>query len=103
MIARGLRPFSLGLGIYYLAISVGHLLVLEGPQRNAMLALAGSSSLGFFGYWLYLRGHPANARHAHGIEFLMALVVLANSLAHLAAVGDPIHTSNVALALIGVG
>ena len=103
LIARGLRPFALGLGIYYLAISVGHLLVLEGPQRSAMVALAGASSLGLFAYWLYLRGHPANARQAHGIEFLMALVVLANSLAHLAAVADPIHTSNVALALIGGG
>lgn len=103
LIARGLRSFALGLGIYYLAISAGHLLLLEGPQRNAMVALAGSSSVGFLVYWLYLRGHPANARHAHGIEFLMALVVLANSLAHLVAVADPIHTSNVALALIGGG
>ena len=101
--ARNIRPLALGLGIYYLAMSAAHILVLAGPSRTAIVSLSSLSAAFYIAIWYCRRSHPADPFHSHRSEFFMAAVVMATSLGHLAALPDPIHTSNVAIAVIGGG
>lgn len=101
--ARNLQPLALGVGAYYSALTVAHMFVLVGPPQTLMVAFSAISAGFFFSIWLYRRSHPANPVSSHRSEFLIAAVVMANCLAHLAVTRDPIHTSNVAIALIGGG
>ncbi len=95
-----LRPLSAWLGVLYLLFTAGH--QLQPPQvAQPMTKLAlGTSAVMFAAYFL-LRFRPIPVRWAHPTAAGLAVLVLANSLAHLYLADDPIHTTNLMFLIMG--
>ena len=88
------------MGVLYLLFTAGH--QLQPPniaQPMTKLAL-GTSAVMFAAYFL-LRFRPIPLRWAHPMAGGLAVLVLANSLAHLFLADDPIHTTNLMFLIMG--
>ncbi|MCC6233004.1 MAG: response regulator [Verrucomicrobiales bacterium] len=97
---RKLYPGCLGLALLYLLLTVAHLLLLEGMNRVLLTAVAATSSgLGLLGAGLLRRGYLGE-RVAHPVGFAVCMVILGNSLLHLALTGDLHQTTNIMLSVI---
>lgn len=97
------RPMSLGLGLLYVLLTGMHALLQPSPVRTPMLVIALGSSLGLLSLHLFLRRRPIVPRWGNWIGASMVLVVLLNSLAHLALAENIKLTSNISILLIGIG
>ncbi len=97
------RPMSLGLGLLYALLTGMHALLQQYPVRAPMIVIALGSSLGLLSLHLFLRRRPIAPRWGNWVGASMVLVVLVNSLAHLALAEDIKLTSNISILLIGIG
>lgn len=100
---NNLRPISFGLAILFQVLAVSHLFVLSGPE-SWILALVASGTCGvliFFRIALEYFNLPRNLSHTY--SFMIAALVLTNSLLHLYLVPEPRHTTNLLLLVVGMG
>lgn len=92
-----------GAAIFYAVLVFAHLMVLQGPPRSVMTAMAAGSAaiLGGAGAWTHrrrLRGAPPPP----AIE-VFAVVPMVNCLTHIAVTGELHQTTTLMLALVAVG
>jgi signal transduction histidine kinase len=97
------RPMSLGLGLLYALLTGMHALLQPSPVRELMVVIAAGSALGLLSLHFFLRRQPIAPRWGNWVGASMVLVVLVNSLAHLALAQDIKLTSNISILLIGIG
>lgn len=102
-VSTNARPMSLGLGVLYLVLTVMHALVQVPPVRVPMIIIAAGSSLFLLTLHLIIRRRPIPAHWGNWIGTSMVLIVLLNSLVHLALAKDVKLTSNLSILLIGIG
>ena len=91
------------LAALYLAFAVLHLLVLDGIARTVMSSTAGATALLFLGSVAWTRGRPVPSGWVHPLMSAALLLVIGNSVTHLAMVGEPRQTTNVMLVLVAAG
>lgn len=103
LVRDALRPVTLGLGILYVLLALGHFLVLPPTIKGVMVTVALSSSLTYFALHLYLRRYHLPRRWVNPLGFFIVSVVLVNSLLHLWLTSDPLQTTNVILLIIASG
>ena len=102
VMATSIVPVVLGVALIYAIFCVAHLLVLPPGRAEIMASLAGGSALvcGVM-YWAMLRWELP-PRLAHPSGFVVALIMLGNTLTHLYLEGDPLETTNLLLVILGV-
>ncbi len=100
--AGSIQPLAAVLAVYYAVLAVSHSQFLEPPASTWMSAIAAlTTAAAAVVLWRARAG--ALQAHGHlGIVFL-ATLALANSLAHLAATGEPRQSSSIGLVLLGCG
>lgn len=98
-----LTPVTLGLGILYALLTVGHLLVLPAGIKFLMAGVATGTALLFLGFYLYVRKHTIPLAWANPLGLVIVGLILFNSLLHLWLTSDPLQTTNVILLVIGAG
>lgn len=103
LVHKGLRPLALSLTFFYGFLAVAHTQFVPEVGRAIMVALAGATALALLGLYAWLRTSDVPVSRAHRIQAVMAALVQLNSLVHLYAVAELKQTSNVALAIVGVG
>jgi PAS domain S-box-containing protein len=103
VVFESLFPISGGLGIIYLVISIGHVLLLPASLAPVMVSVALVTAGLLFGLRYLLRRKPISVRWSHPLGAFIAGLVLLNSLLHLYFLSDPQQTTNLLLLIIGVG
>lgn len=98
-----LKPVSLGLAALYCIFSFSYYFLLKGPERVILAATAAISVLILLVLYLCIQKFKPNPANAHPIGTLIALIALFNGILHLYLTGDPQHTANLVLLILGVG
>jgi diguanylate cyclase (GGDEF)-like protein len=103
-LAEALPSICLGLSVVYAVVPVGHLLVLPRPVLAWMMPLAIGSFLLFAGAGLLMRRRgPPSPALAHPVGALLALLLAANSILHMALTGDPKQSTNLSIVVVAMG
>jgi len=102
-VASALPAVCTGLSLVFLSSAGLHLLLAEGPHRLlvGIIAAATSVSLGLAA--LLLRRVEVPPRWAHPATAVVALVVVAESVAVLVLTGEPRQSTTVMLAIVASG
>jgi signal transduction histidine kinase len=97
-----LRPAAATMSAMYCAYSIGHYLLLTPAIAQIMVPVALLSALlnGIVWFWLYRR--PLAVQYAHLMIGGFAVVVVGNSILHLALTAELRQTTNIALAMIAI-
>ena len=99
--ARSILTASRALGLFYLALSLAHLTVLEGQSARIMSGLAGASALALFAVSCVAERRRATLLAGDATALFVTAIVLTNSLAQLAIEARPRDSINVFLLLVG--
>ncbi len=100
---NNMRPVAFGLCLLYLAIAVGHLVVLPTNVATPLIVTALVTATVFLAIALLLSRRAVPASWAHPIGMGMAGLMLGTVLLHLVIFSDPRQTTSVILLVIGVG
>lgn len=103
LLRDSLRPVTLGLGILYVVLALGHLLVLPAAIKGLMAGVATATALLLFGLHTYSRKRTIPLAWANPLGLGVVCLILFNSLLHLWLTSDPLQTTNVILLIIGAG
>ena len=103
LLRDSLRPVTLGLGILYVVLALGHLLVLPATIKGLMAGVATATALLLFGLHIYSRKRTIPLVWANPLGLGVVCLILFNSLLHLWLTSDPLQTTNVILLIIGAG
>jgi len=85
----------------YVLFAILHATLMPDPARLVMAPLAAASAVCLIAYALHLRVRPRDPA-SHALVWTL-VVVLANSVAHLAVTGEPKHSTNLAVAIFAGG
>lgn len=96
-------PVALGLGLFYLLLATGHLLVLSPPLQTPMAISAAISAVLLLVLRLALGRYPLPPGYANFLAVAIAGIILGNSLLHLYLSLEPRQTTNILLFLVGAG
>jgi len=96
-----IRPVSIGLALMYAAFVGIHLLVLSPPVSWIMSGLSAGAAAICSGIWLSWSRLPRTAPYPHVVGAVIAAIVLANVLTHLALTSDLQGTTHLMLMLLG--
>lgn len=96
-----LRPLAWGLLPLYAAYAIGHVLLLPSDQALPMTILAGVTAVLLLALNIALLRWEPPLDWVHPFGVLLGGLVMVNSLAHIAVTGDPKHTTNLLLLLVG--
>ena len=102
-IRDGLSPTAFALAVLFAVFTVSHPLLLHGPIRTVMTAMAASTAaaLGALGFALRYKAIPAT--WAHPLAYTIAMLVWGNSQLHLSLSSEPYQTTNLMLLVLGAG
>lgn len=101
VLRHSLKSVSLGVGILYALLGLGHYWVLPAAASAVMTPVAGVTSAAFFALRRLLRSWEPPVRWAHPLGLAIVMVCLGNSLLHLYVLDDPGQTTNQMLIVIG--
>ncbi len=101
VLQHSLKSVSLGVGILYALLALGHYWVLPSAASEIMTPVAGVTSAVFFVLRWSLRSWEPPVRWAHPLGLAIVMVCLGNSLLHLYVLDDPGQTTNQMLIVIG--
>lgn len=96
-------PLLLGLTLLYTLLVPAHLVFLGYDRAPVLAAASGASAVLLFAGAIALARGALPRGSAHVTGTLVALLVLANTLLHLAVGGEPRETLYLVLLLLGVG
>ncbi|HDP68953.1 MAG TPA: MEKHLA domain-containing protein [Candidatus Marinimicrobia bacterium] len=102
-VLKELKPVSLGLALLYLLFTISHYIFLRGQLQLIMTLTAAVTVFLLIIINLALHKFDIPIRSAHPIGLLIALIVLFNGILHLYLADDPLHTTNLALIVLGSG
>ena len=103
VVRDSLRTAAGGLAALYAVFAIGHSLLLPPRAALIMALVAAGTMVALVGMYLALRKWTPSLRSAHPLAAALAAAVLLNSLLHLVLLDDLVHSTNVALMVIGVG
>jgi PAS domain S-box-containing protein len=96
------RPVVLAMAGLYGLFTVAHLLMLPPASARILAPLSFVSALGLL--WVFRRARAGLVPvDSHRVLVGVALLVLANSVTHLAVTAEPVQTTNIALVVLGGG
>lgn len=98
-----LWPVALGLSLVAFLFALVQPWVMNDPSGGGLRWLALGSAVTLVGLGVSLRRWPGLARYAHPIGASLVGIIWLNVFAHLAFTGDPRHTTNLALVMVGLG
>jgi diguanylate cyclase (GGDEF)-like protein len=103
--ADTMRPIAGGVALIFGGLVPVHLVTLPGSQGHVLAAGAALTALLLVGFWVVLGTAvgPALERHSQEVFAGCAAVTAANTLLHVAVVGDPWPTCAVMLVIVGIG
>lgn len=102
-VLKELKPVSLGLALLYLLFTISHYIFLRGQLQLIMTLTAAVTVFLLIIINLALHKFDIPISSAHPIGLLIALIVLFNGILHLYLTDDPLHTTNLALIVLGSG
>ncbi|MDH5675215.1 MAG: ATP-binding protein [Myxococcales bacterium] len=103
VLAGSLRPVCVGLALFY-ALSTAWYLTVAGGDNRGMLALAaGLLSLGLLAGAVWFERNEVPGWLAHPASALIAVAVVVNCLYVLVCDPDPRNTTNLMIAVLGLG
>jgi diguanylate cyclase (GGDEF)-like protein len=99
------RPIAAGVALIFGALIPVHLFTLPGDAAVIMASVAAVTSLIMLLLWVALHTELRSAieGHAQAVGAFTATLVCANTLIHVASVGEPWPTCAVMLAIVGTG
>ncbi|HEY1015355.1 MAG TPA: ATP-binding protein [Herpetosiphonaceae bacterium] len=103
VVLDSLRPASAGLAAIYVLFAASHLALLPPAAAPIMASLAGGTALLLAALRVGLGRRQPPTRLAHPLAIGVLLLVLINSLAHIALLAEPQQTTNIGLLIIGAG
>ncbi|MGC9363324.1 MAG: PAS domain-containing protein [Fidelibacterota bacterium] len=103
MVLKDLKPVSLVLALLYLFFAISHYIFLRGQLQLILTLTAAVTVFLLLLINLALQKFDIPAGSAHPLGLLIALIVLLNGILHLYLADDPLHTTNLALILLGCG
>ncbi len=100
IVSTYLRPVATGLGVLYVVLALLHPFVVPAPSWPLLTTVAGVTALLLLLLRHYL-GHTAiPAQWVHLVAGCIIVLVLGNSLLHVALVAEPQQSTNVALTIL---
>jgi diguanylate cyclase (GGDEF)-like protein len=105
MTVDSVRPIAAGVALIFGALVPVHLLTLAGDAAAVMAGVAAGTSLVMLVLWfaLHTELRPAIEANVQAVGGLTATLACANTLVHVASVGQPWPTCAVMLAIVGTG
>src|SRR3954453_16699148 len=103
IVRDSLPSVAAGLSGLFLFFALSHALVLPPSLAPTMVIVAGSTSLIFFMLRLGVGRSTVPLVWVHPLAAAMVGLPLGNALLHVYLSGDPLQSTNVALAVIGMG
>ena len=99
-----LRPTSLGGGILYAIIALGHALTLTDPFVRTTLAIVATLSTSIFlGYYAWTSLYQLSRQHAHTVAGIFVFIAAINSVLHISLTNDPKQTTNLIIVILAIG
>lgn len=100
---RTLRPATIGFAALYLLFSIAHPFVIAQEGWIYVEAASAASAVLFFAAWGLLRQTAPRPKFAYFIAFCFLLIILLNSILHMAITQDAKQSTNFVLVILAVG
>ncbi len=103
LIRRGIAPFCLAVGVYYVTLTGFHLFLAPRETWLVLAAATGVTGAGFLGLGAAFRVRPPASRHVYAIAVAIAFVVVGNVTLYQVVSGEPRNLINYAMINVVAG
>jgi PAS domain S-box-containing protein len=103
VVLASIAPIAIGLALLYLLFAAFHVKLLPPPHNLAMTAIAIGTSIVLVATAAHSRRPGLASRWGHPLAAFMIVLVMINSLLHLAITGNSYQTTNLMVLAIGMG
>lgn len=98
-----LPPSTFILSLLYIGFAIGHIFFVSPPFNLVMCFIASFTAIILFSLAITLRKYSIALNLAHPICTFIAMLIIINSFFHMYLLGEPKHSTNFMLLIIGLG